>query len=309
MAYNITNTTSGAVLSNAAIQNPATVAFNGSVTNTYSDAPHHLGDGIYGTNAAAWTITNYGTVNSNPAAGNGIELAAGGIVSNLDSTVSTASLTGYLHGVLINGASGTVKNTGTIAATGTASTGIFLSSSGYITNASTGLISGGFNGIYANNGPGTVINAGQVQETGSGGSAVALLAGGYISNASTGVISAATAGDAIFMGVFGTGTDATTGDGVAIGKEGLGPGILVNSGQISGPNLGVWLQGGGTVTNTRAGVITAGTIGVFANYVSATVINQGTIDPLAGGSYGVKLAAGGYVSNASIGYIQANNRG
>ncbi len=51
--------TGGIVLSNPTIQNPTTVTAIGYVTNTTAA---HNGDAVYGTTAAAWNVSNYGTL-------------------------------------------------------------------------------------------------------------------------------------------------------------------------------------------------------------------------------------------------------
>src|SRR5216684_5561523 len=87
-SYFIGTYTSGIVLSNPAIQQPSTVAATGSVTNTTTA---HSGDAVYGTNAAAWDFTNLGTLTATGANSKGVELIAGGTVSNVS---TAASITG-----------------------------------------------------------------------------------------------------------------------------------------------------------------------------------------------------------------------
>src|SRR5579862_3053018 len=73
--------TSGIVLSDPALQNPTTIGAGGFVTNT-TTLDH--GDAVDGSNAAAWSITNLGTIEGNPtlASASGIGLATGGFIVN-----------------------------------------------------------------------------------------------------------------------------------------------------------------------------------------------------------------------------------
>ena len=74
-----TSTTSGIVLSLAS-QNPATIVSGATVTNTTGS---HSGDGVYGSAAAAWMVTNYGSIASGTGSTSAaIALASGGTVLN-----------------------------------------------------------------------------------------------------------------------------------------------------------------------------------------------------------------------------------
>jgi glycosyltransferase involved in cell wall biosynthesis len=79
---------------------------------------------------------------------------------------------------------------------------------------------------------------------------------------------------------------------------------LLNAATIAGantyPGTGVYLAAGGTVTNTKSGIITAYRIGVHAVNAAATIDNAGTI---AGQIIGVRVSGGGLVSNAAGGII------
>src|SRR5713101_6656432 len=161
MSYLISTTsTTGVVLSNPTTQNPATVTSTGYVSNFYG------GDALDGTSAAAWNVTNYGTIRGfNSTLANGISLAAGGVVNN---AAGTARITGYVDGVIINGAAGTVSNSGTITGTGTLGNGVKLSSGGSaLTNASTGLITG-YDGVRIYGPSSTLTNFGTIKSIGTG---------------------------------------------------------------------------------------------------------------------------------------------
>jgi hypothetical protein len=75
---------------------------------------------------------------------------------------------------------------------------------------------------------------------------------------------------------------------------------VVNYGTISGnPRSGIYLEGGGSVTNDAGGTIS----GATALYAAAatTVTNEGAI--IGGNSYGIQITAGGMVDNQSGGFI------
>ncbi|HKS89755.1 MAG TPA: hypothetical protein VJR70_09970, partial [Stellaceae bacterium] len=76
MTYAINSTTAGIALG-LATQNPAEVLPGAYVTNKTASLG---GDAIYGSSAAAWTITNYGTVRT--TTGTGIDLRSGGSITN-----------------------------------------------------------------------------------------------------------------------------------------------------------------------------------------------------------------------------------
>jgi hypothetical protein len=96
-----THVTAGITLQAPTFYSPLTITATGSVDSGTSSSA------IYGPTAGA-SITNYGTVSS--AAKIGIDLIAGGTVSNQLGGV----ITGSSDGVVIAGASGTVVNAGTI---------------------------------------------------------------------------------------------------------------------------------------------------------------------------------------------------
>lgn len=149
------------ILSNPTTQNPFTVASNGLVSVS-------LGDGILGTAGFAWTLSNFGTIEASAAAGDGIDLTAGGLVINGQSGSSGGFVSGNANGVLL-GATATVVNYGTI--TGRYD-GIDLSAGGTITN--NGTINGGV-GAYSRGG--TIVNSGTI-----GGTIGAFVSNGVLTN-------------------------------------------------------------------------------------------------------------------------------
>ncbi len=94
------------------------------------------GDGISG-GLIPWTIQNHGTIVASSTAGIGVDLTAGGSVTN----AAFASISGGANGVAIYGSLGTVVNSGSID--GSAGIGVVLGAGGTVTNAGTITGSGG----------------------------------------------------------------------------------------------------------------------------------------------------------------------
>ena len=140
---------------------------------------HANADAIIGTDAFAWTVNNLGTIENTGTTGSGIQLLAGGTVTNENAgSVSPGGssgfslIEGYNDGVLIEFAPGTVSNLGQIEGTGTAGIGVnIFSAGGQVTNGSaavtTALISGGSTAVVITGGAGTVANFGTVTSTSS----------------------------------------------------------------------------------------------------------------------------------------------
>jgi hypothetical protein len=147
----------GIVLSDPATQNPATVAATGYVTNQTTT---YNGDAIYGAPGYSWTVTNLGTIHTNPYNSAGVHLTAGGVVTNGQSDSTGGLITGAGSGIVITGGSGTVTNSGTIQSGGY---GVRLAAGGTITNS--GLIQGDYPAAVALWGGGTVTNFGTIYGT------------------------------------------------------------------------------------------------------------------------------------------------
>lgn len=270
----------GIVLSNPLTDNPTTIPSYGYVKN---ESTSYNGDAVYGTTAAAWTITNYGTINGTQQVGaSGIHLTAGGLVIN----DAAAHIYGDAYGVVITGAAGTVINLGTIAAASYGgSTGIWLVFGGRVVNGDFGtpsaLISGDADGLVIGNygvGAGTVANYGTIVGPNLG---VRLAGGGSLLNFGT----------IASLGAYG--------DGVSVESA---AGTVVNAGVIDANNLGVWLRAGGTVANS--GSIAGDALGVYIEGGAGTVVNDGTVSATGGSGIGVALGTGGVVRNNPGGLIE-----
>lgn len=178
----ISSTSSGVVLSNPSTQNPATVVAGAYVTNTTTLIS---GDGIYATPAAAWRLTNLGTIKTTAATSDGVLLREGGIITNS----AGALISGAVFGAYVGGGVGTVINSGTIVGTGTAAAGVGLRGGGTITNSAGALISAVLNAAYINGGIGIVTNSGTIAGTRTAGAGVVLKGGGTVTNSAGGLIS------------------------------------------------------------------------------------------------------------------------
>jgi hypothetical protein len=249
--YNETITT-GIVLNNPATQNPATLAAGGYITNTTTV---HNGDAVYGTTAGAWDFINYGTIKGKGANSSGIDLLAGGSVTN----GAGGAISGAYRGVFIGGGAGTLSNSGVIRGTGAYGVGAYLGGGGTVVNGAT--ISGVLVGVFATGGAGFVTNSGTVQGTGKYGAGIYLQDGGAVANLSTSAAALISGGDS----------------GVKILG---GAGTVTNSGTIRGSGTygdGVYLGAGGSVGNAQGGLIEGAARGVAMLGSVGTVANYGTI--------------------------------
>ena len=129
------------------------------------------------------TVTNHAAITG---VAYGVGLGKGGLVTN------TSSITGGEDGVIIQGAAGTVVNSGTLIAT--VDDGIGLFAGGSVTNTSSASISGLNHGagVYVTGAAGTVTNAGMLNGVYHG---IFMTAGGSVSNAASGSISGQHTGD------------------------------------------------------------------------------------------------------------------
>ena len=263
-----------------------------------------------GVPAGVGTVTNSGTI---LGGGYGVYLANGGTVANQ----AVGSVQGLIRGtgvpskyasniqsrgILIQGAPGSVSNTGIIQghyagielrAGGTISNGIF--------HGLAGRIAGDRYGVVVSGAPAMVINSGSI--AGGYGAGVAVLAQGSLYNLGAGRITGAV-GVSVLRAA-GTLTNAgliqASTDGVELYNAAES---MNNTGSIVGGHSGILFFGmqsfDGTVTNDPSGVISGGSYGILCLVGSggglATIANSGTI---AGGTgRGIELDAGGTVANA-----------
>ena len=278
------------------------------------------GNAIYGPASQAWTVQNQGTIT---APSYGVDLLLGGYVGNSASGLIKASM-----GVHIQGATGTVSNSGTILST--VGVGVGLNAGGSVANTSTGLIAASGGGVFIGGAAGTVTNSGTIVGTGTPGHGVEHYAGGSVANTGTGLIqghftgveiglAAGTVINSATIAATGTsgysvrmrygGSVANTGTGLIEGYGGVyirkHAGTVTNSGTIAGAAMGalgyggtgVFLVAGGSVDNTGTGLIQAGYSGVYINHNAGTVTNSGTIIGTGTGAdgIGVVLTASGTV--------------
>jgi fibronectin-binding autotransporter adhesin len=283
---------------------PSNVTNSGSIIGGAS----YLGDGVQLTQGGGVTNLAGGSIRSN--SGSGVYLNAPGSVTN------AGNVSGSTFGVGL-GSGRTVNNTGNIsgAAVGIEAFGpamiansgavtsagvgasVQLSAGGTITNQAGGYLGGGAVGALIQGAPGSVSNQGSITGTAYG---VGLLAGGNVTNLAGGNITGyALAGNATFnqggaAGVYARNMVAT----------------VTNAGTITGAGYGIFLAAGGNVTNGSGGTITGtgrsgfgpvgyngdrnGAIGVLISGAAGTVTNTGSIYGI---DYGVKLGAGGSVTN------------
>jgi hypothetical protein len=245
-------------LSLVTANNPLTITSAGSVKATASGA-----DAIDGGSGVAWSINNSGTVASSQrygislhgagssivnsgsisgysgAGGYGLELDAGGTVTN--------TITGGEDGIIVNGAAGTINNSGQIVSTFDDGASLFgggsvINNAGAVIKAPT---SGGYGpaAVYIPAGSANVVNGGSM----SGqygvylGVAGTVYNNGTISGSSSAVdFAASSSANLLQVGPHGTFTGSVNGDGGTIhllGDPSQGGGVIggiSNSGQFWG---------------------------------------------------------------------------
>ena len=319
----------GVTLSNAATQNPATVAAGATIKSS-------SGTALAGASGTSWNVANNGTV---AGAAIGISLASGGNISNS----ASGQITGY-EGVIIKGGDGTVQNSGSVTG---GLLGVELANGGYLDNATGGSIVAGRYGVILGIGA-TLVNAGSIHQSStltlstlagvvlSGDGAVTNTASGLIAGSGTGVIiegagnvdnSGVISGSrnvGIYLQHGGMVTNAASAS-IAGGIYGVeiagGPGVVLNSGSITSSSTttggGIVEKAGGSVTNEASGSI-AGYYGIKISGGAGTVVNSGTLAQIQGslqpgytskGPGSVVLGDGGSVTNTASGKIQGHYLG
>jgi len=296
MTRTISGTSDGYTLTAAPGNNPATITSAGLLNGglyaanyaaaqwTITNAGRILGPGVC--LASAGTVTNSGSIEAQAgsAPGYGVNLRAGGSVTN----ATGGTITGYAAGVYVyRTSSGTVVNYGSIAGGNLAA--VNLGMGGQVTNHLGGTITGynfGFGvGIFEQ--PGTVDNFGFI--AGSFMSAVNVNNGGAVTNESSGTI-------------VGYSYQGVAADGVAI--YGVAAGTVTNFGGITSSLAnGIYVEIEGQVTNQQGATVVGQNDGVLLGADGGTLVNDGFIAG-SGATYGgVTLKSGGQITNQSSGTI------
>ena len=206
----------------------------------------------------------------------GVFLGDGGTVSNGKQGSHRGLIEGYHYGVLAEGTAESVSNFGTIESTQTSMSsligvGVLFSYGGSLDNA--GLVSGE-EGVMVVSGAVTIANSGTIRDTETAGLGLHLGGGGSLFN--SGLID---------------GTVYIPNAAADIVNRGT---ILSSTGTSS---AGIYMTGGGSVSNDKSGTITGNYLGVSANKAALTVKNSGYIGGETSGG-GVGLYASGAVTNA-----------
>ena len=233
--------------------------------------------------AAAGAVTNYGTIRGlGSATGNAaVKLAAGGHVLNGGPGSEGADVTSVKFGVDVAAAAGTVTNYGTISNTSAAngSAAIYLQNGGAVLNGGAGDDSAalrGGRGVSVRGASAAVTNYGKIAGFSLNG--VILYGGGSVVN-KLGATITGIGGVAIY-GVAGS----VRNDGTINGS--IGYGVSLYSGAVT--NGSPTMQG----VTIEGGVVVAGG--------PATVCNAGTIEQGGDNTYGVRLLAGGTMTNGAL---------
>ncbi|MGC2416056.1 MAG: hypothetical protein WA459_25595 [Stellaceae bacterium] len=284
----------------------------GSVTNGASGSTAALitgaGNGVY-FKYGGGSVTNFGNIYG----ARGVFLRDGGTVINGAPGSTAATITGTArNAVNISGTVGTLSNFGTINATGT-SAAVVLTAGGRINNGSTAvttsLISGTGTGTSIEHG-GTLTNFGTIVSTNTAaGTAAVLENGGSIANFGT-IENAFTNNSAVYIHGGGAVTNGKNGGivglisgaGTAISFREGATGTVANSGTVeSATQSGIYLGGGGNVTNSAGGLITGHSLDINVRSAAAVISNAGTLV----GSFGsaIYLEEGGSITNQVSGRV------
>jgi hypothetical protein len=307
----------GLIQATEALSTGVTLAAGGTVANAAGAVIAGYHQGVFIAGAPA-DIYNAGTILADGASADtfggyaGVVMAAGGTLTN----AASGRIGGADYGVVATSLASAMFNAGTID--GQLNGGVSLRDGGSISNA--GSIYGGLRGIAGQGGTVAVFNSGDI--TGHRMYGVLLLDGGSVGN--TGVILGGSAGVDLLGGVgslhnageiFGGAAGVVMADGYATnlaagsiaGGTGAYLGSLVsmlNSGVVTGTLFsGVWLAGGGTLSNF-GGTVSGAVNGVYGSGGPAALQNTGLIT---GGSVGADFAAG--VVMGSAGTIEGGAAG
>ncbi|OAM89730.1 hypothetical protein OH491_16760 [Termitidicoccus mucosus] len=252
--------------------------------------------------AGAGTLTNSGTVIG--TTNTGVQANTGSV---LVANTTTGQIQGGHAGVMI-AAGGTVSNSGTIIGTngyGISATNAVAS----VSNTTGALIKGSTYGVSLASG-GTVLNSGTILGSTSNAGSIGVLTNALSAITNSGYIEGYSRGVYFNAGAAGS-TLVNSGIIRAImGSDGVvsEASVLVSNtagGLINGSDIGVRLQGGGTVSN--AGSITGGTTGIQLGQ-GGVIANTGTI--IGTNGYGVSATnAIAYVSNTTGALIRGGTVG
>lgn len=248
-------------LSNAATQNPATVA-----AGVMISAPSTA---LVGDSGTAWTVANYGVIEGSGADGIGISFAGSGTVFNdLPGLIS-----GTTNGVALAG--GTAVNQSSITG---GQYGIYLSSGGAVTNVGGGTVVAAAAGVEIKGGPGSIYNAGGIYATGPYSCGVELISGGSVTNQTGGAITGTLYGLQSSNSATVTNSGLIGGAGAVIGI-GLAFGQVTNTstGTIAGTSSGIRIYGGGTVMD--AGTVSGGgdAVHFYSGSTALLVVDPGAV--------------------------------
>ncbi|MGI8839603.1 MAG: hypothetical protein ACR2F8_02270 [Caulobacteraceae bacterium] len=279
----------------------------------------------------AGSVVNYGTIDGLGAAifDCGVDLTAGGSVINGSSTVRTAVIEGA-GGIVIGGASGTIRNSGTILAT-SYGFAVMLNAGGTIDNGSVAnprVLIQGYSGIYVSSA--TVTNLGTICAVGDDGFGASIAAGSNLANGAAGHAGALIEG---FVGVYGApsspgmvvtnfGTIAGSG-GTALLFASASDELVVEAacaftgGVFGGGGSVDFASGIGTLSNLANGAVTAsGSMATttFSNFnavivdTGATFVDKGAVTIAAGqflsGQGTLTIGGKGKASVVNAGEIQ-----
>ncbi|MDE2333367.1 MAG: Hint domain-containing protein [Rhodospirillales bacterium] len=295
--------------------NAVELSAGGALTNAAGGILTGPGNGFEGGSSAAATVLNAGTIEG--TSGVGVYLRGGGYLSNAfgGSIIGGFGVSEGTYGV--NVAAFTMINAGTIS--GLRGYGI-RSGGGFMSNASSGLITSSSEGIQ---GAATVINAGTIAGPTYAIGLAANLPGDSVSNAS----------GASIIGGIERGSASVVNAGYITGQIGLYDGSVLRNeatGTIVGSHVGFdggttaasTLLNAGTIADPSGGVLfatasisasgsisylsnasTATIVGYINAYSPVSVVNAGQI--AGGGSGGISLRGGGFLTNEATGTIRA----